>query len=67
MKTRKAILIPQQITLRVEENRIGILYRIQDEQSLNHIDDTYIHFTPSETLMNAFEKEIEVAIKNHKK
>lgn len=67
MKIRDAKLIPKYINLRVEENRISIQYKIEDKFSGVHIDDTWINFIPSQKLMDAFETEIELAIKNHKK
>lgn len=67
MKERQAKLIPKYISLRVKENKISIMYRIEDLSSGIHIDDTYINFSPSKGLMDVFEKEIEIAIKNHTK
>ncbi len=67
MKNREAKLIPKWIQLRVQENKISIQYSVQDSALGVHIDDTYINFTPSKELLAAFENEIEIAIKNHKK
>ena len=66
IKTREARLIPKCIDLRVVENRISIKYKVEDTTSGTHVCDTWINFTPSKELMDALEKEIELAIKNYK-
>jgi hypothetical protein len=67
MKNREARLVPRFIQIRVEENRMSVQYKVEDSALGIHLDDTYINFSPSESLLNAFEREIETAIKNHKK
>lgn len=66
MKNREAKLIPKYISIRVEENRFSIQYHVEDSFSGVVINDAWINFTPSESLMNALETEIEVAIKAYK-
>jgi len=67
MKNREAKLIPKYISMRIDENKISIQYLVKDELSGISINDAWINFTPSENLMNLFETEIELAIKNYKK
>lgn len=67
MNTRVARLIPKYISIRVDENKFSIQYHVEDYTSGVVINDAWINFIPSKSLMDAFEKEIEDAIKTYKK
>lgn len=63
---RQITAIPDSINLRIKDNQISIKYNLQDNFSGIGIGDTWLVFSPSNELMEAFKKEIEKAIKNKK-
>lgn len=60
---RTAVLKPTEITIRVEENKLGIHYRVQDSESGKSMGSTFLHFKPSASLMAQLKAEIDIAIK----
>ena len=64
--SRKVTLVPNNINLRISDNRICIVYNVIDDSTSRIVgNEVFLNFTPSDALMKRFQEEIEIVLQVH--